>query len=248
MAGHSQFKNIMHRKGAQDAKRSRLFSKLAREVIVAARSGLPDADKNPRLRTAILNARAANMPRDSIERAIKRAAGNEESVYQEVRYEGYGPGGVAVMIEALTDNRNRTAGEVRSAFAKHGGNLGETGSVSHMFQRVGSIFYPSQAGAADAVFEVAVEAGADDVQSSSDGHEVISSVDAFNGVRDALEKKLGPPASARFVWRPSIDVPVAGETAEDVLELIETLDELDDVQQVFANLDVPEELLAKERA
>ena len=248
MAGHSQFKNIMHRKGAQDAKRSRLFSKLAREIIVAARSGLPDPDKNPRLRLATLNARAANMPKDSIERAIKRAAGNEESAYQEVRYEGYAPGGVALIVEALTDNRNRTAGEVRSAFTKHGGNLGETGSVSHMFQRVGSLFYPPEAGAADAVFEAAVEAGADDVQSSADGHEVICAVDAFNAVRDALDRQLGAPKSAGVVWRPNIDVPVAGETAEDVLSLIETLDELDDVQHVFANLDVPEEILQKERA
>ncbi|MHB1219417.1 MAG: YebC/PmpR family DNA-binding transcriptional regulator [Alphaproteobacteria bacterium] len=248
MAGHSQFKNIMHRKGAQDAKRSRLFSKLAREVIVAARSGLPDPEKNPRLRLAVLNARAANMPKDSIERAIKRAAGNEESAYQEVRYEGYGPGGVALIVEALTDNRNRTAGEVRSAFTKHGGNLGETGSVSHMFQRVGNLFYPPEAGAADAVFEAAVEAGADDVQSSTDGHEVICAVDSFNAVRDALEKRLGAPKSAGFVWRPNIDVPVAGDTAEEVLSLIETLDDLDDVQHVFANLDVPEEILLKERA
>lgn len=248
MAGHSQFKNIMHRKGAQDAKRSRLFSKLAREIIVAARSGLPDPAQNARLRLAMLNARAANMPKDSIERAVKRAAGNEENAYQEVRYEGYAPGGVALIVEALTDNRNRTAGDVRSAFTKHGGNLGETGSVSHMFQRVGNLFFPPEAGAAEAVFEAAVEAGADDVQSSADGHEVICSVDSFNDVRDALEKKLGAPKSAGFVWRANIDVPVAGETAEEVLSLIETLDELDDVQHVFANLDVPEEILQKERA
>ena len=246
MAGHSQFKNIMHRKGAQDVRRSRLFSKLAREIIVAARAGIPEPDKNPRLRGAIQNARAANMPKDNIERAIKRAAGGEDgAIYQEVRYEGYGPGGVAIIVEALTDNRNRTAAEVRSTFTKHGGSLGETGSVAHMFSRVGSVVFPIAAGSAEVILEAAIDAGADDVQSTAEQHEVLCDINALNDVRDALEKRLGPPSSARIVWRASVDVPVTGEAAETVVELLGALEDADDVQQVFANCDIPDDVVAR---
>ena len=249
MAGHSQFKNIMHRKGAQDVKRARLFARIAREIIVAAKTGLPEPDKNPRLRHAIQSARAANMPRDNIERAIKRAAGGDETAnYQEVRYEGYGPGGVAIVVEALTDNRNRTASEIRSAFTKHGGNLGETGSVSHMFQRVGAIEFAPGAGSAEMVLEAAIEAGADDVRSSAEGHEVICDPAAFNEVRERLEKALGAPAAARVVWRPQVDVAVAGDAAEQVLGLLETLEDADDVQQVFANCDIPDDVVQRYNA
>jgi YebC/PmpR family DNA-binding regulatory protein len=246
MAGHSQFKNIMHRKGAQDVKRARLFARIAREIIVAAKTGLPEPDKNPRLRHAIQNARAANMPRDNIERAIKRAAGGDGAAnYQEVRYEGYGPGGVAIVVEALTDNRNRTASEIRSAFTKHGGNLGETGSVSHMFQRVGSIAFGADVGTGEAVLEAAIESGADDVQSSAEGHEVLCDPNAFNEVRERLEKALGAPIAARVVWRPQIDVAVAGAAAEQVLALLETLEDADDVQQVFANCDISDDVVQR---
>ncbi|MFO0995482.1 MAG: YebC/PmpR family DNA-binding transcriptional regulator [Alphaproteobacteria bacterium] len=246
MAGHSQFKNIMHRKGAQDSKRARLFARLTREIIVAAREGLPDPAMNPRLRGAMANARAANMPKDNIERAIKRAVGGEDGAqYQEVRYEGFAPGGVAVIVEALTDNRNRTASEVRTAFAKHGGTLAETGSVSHQFSRVGSIVFPTEIGTADAIFEAAVDAGANDVETTATGHEVLCDVETFNTVRDALESRLGSPASARLVWRPMMDVPVGGEAAVSVLELLESLEEADDVQQVYANCDIADDVVRR---
>jgi len=238
MAGHSQFKNIMHRKGAQDKKRGKVFTKIIRELTVAARSGLPDPASNPRLRAAVIAARDANMPKDTIERAIKRGAGGEDGTnYEEVRYEGYGPGGVAVIVEALTDNRNRTAAEVRSAFAKHGGALGETNSVGFLFDRVGSIRYPASAGGADAIFEMAVEAGADDVQSDEQGHEILCAPDDLNAVREALEAKLGAPQAAAFAWRPRTVTPVDDETAATLFKLLDTLDDSDDVQNVHANFE-----------
>ncbi len=246
MAGHSQFKNIMHRKGAQDVRRARLFARITREIIVAAKTGLPEPDKNPRLRGAIQSARQANMPRDNIERAIKRASGADAATnYQDVRYEGYGPGGVAVVIEALTDNRNRTASEIRSAFSKQGGNLGETGSVSHMFHRLGEIAFPAAAGTPEEVLEAAIEAGADDVESGADGHLAICAPHALNDVREAMEKRLGASRGARVAWRPAVDVRVEGEIAERVLDLLEALEESDDVQQVFANCDIPDDIVAR---
>ena len=246
MAGHSQFKNIMHRKGAQDAKRAKIFTRLGRELEVAARMGSPDPAANPRLRAAIAAARGANMPRERIERAIKKATGGEDSAdYQEVRYEGYGPGGVAIIVEALTDNRNRTAAEVRSAFSKYGGALGETNSVAFMFDRVGAIQYPAEAGSADALFEAALDAGAQDVVSNEQGHEILTSVEDFHSVRDALSQKFGDPEAARLTWKPQTLVPVAAEPAETLFRLLETLDENDDVQAVAANFDVPEEVMAR---
>mgnify|MGYP001309592120 FL=1 len=246
MAGHSQFKNIMHRKGAQDAKRAKIFTRLGRELEVAARMGSPDPAANPRLRAAIAAARGANMPRERIERAIKKATGGEDSAdYQEVRYEGYGPGGVAIIVEALTDNRNRTAAEVRSAFSKYGGALGETNSVAFMFDRVGAIQYPAEAGSADALFEAALDAGAQDVVSNEQGHEILTSVEDFHSVRDALSQKFGDPEAARLTWKPQTLVPVAAEPAETLFRLLEILDENDDVQAVSANFDVPEEVMAR---
>lgn len=246
MAGHSQFKNIMHRKGAQDAKRAKVFTKLIRELTVAARSGLPDPAANPRLRAAVQAARAANMPKDTVERAIKRGAGaGDGDAYVEMRYEGYGPGGVAVIVEALTDNRNRTAGEVRSAFSKAGGSLGETNSVSFMFDRVGQIVFPKSAGDDDAVFEAALEAGADEVLSSEEEHEVLCATDAFNEVRDALEKTLGEPKSARMIWKPKTGTPVDEDTARSLLKMLDVLEDSDDVQQVYANFEIADEVMAK---
>jgi YebC/PmpR family DNA-binding regulatory protein len=248
MAGHSHWKGIMHRKGAQDAKRAKIFTKLIRELTVSAKQGLPDPAFNPRLRAAILAARAANMSRDTIERAIKKGSGGEGGGYEEVRYEGYGPGGTAIIVEALTDNRNRTASEVRSAFGKHGGALGETGSVSFQFQRVGRITYPASAGSAERVFEVALEAGANDVESWDDGHEVYCDTERLNEVREALEKELGEPESARLTWRPSARVPVPDETAETLFKLIDVLEDNDDVQAVVANFDVSDDALARYNA
>ncbi len=246
MAGHSQFKNIMHRKGAQDAKRAKVFAKLIRELTVASRSGLPDPDMNPRLRTAISASTAANMPKDTMDRAIKRGAGNDDGEnYEEIRYEGYGPGGVAMIVEALTDNRNRTASEVRSAFTKHGGTLGETNSVSFQFTRVGAIAYAVEAGTADVMLEVAIEAGADDCQSDSSGHEFICAPDDFNEVREALETQIGPAISAGLAWIANTTVPVDEDHAETLFKLIETLDDNDDVQKVAANFDVAEDVLAR---
>ncbi len=244
MAGHSQFKNIMHRKGAQDAKRARQFAKLIREITVSARQGLPDPAFNPRLRAAMSAAREANMPRDTIERAVKKATGaGGGDDYTEVRYEGYGPAGVAVIVETLTDNRNRTASDVRAAFNKHGGALGETNSVSFMFSRVGVIEYPAKAASADAMLEGAIEAGADDAASGADGHEVTCAVDDFFAVRDALEARFGPPASAKLDWRPSTSVTLDEERAASLLKLIDALEDSDDVQNVYANFDIPEDVM-----
>lgn len=244
MAGHSQFKNIMHRKGAQDAKRARQFAKLIREITVSARQGLPDPAFNPRLRAAMSAAREANMPRDTIERAVKKATGaGGGDDYTEVRYEGYGPAGVAVIVETLTDNRNRTASDVRAAFNKHGGALGETNSVSFMFNRMGVIEYPAEAATADAMLEAAIEAGADDAVSGPDGHEVTCAADSFFAVRDALEARFGPPASAKLDWRPSTSVTLDEERAASLLKLIDALEDSDDVQNVYANFDIPEDVM-----
>lgn len=246
MAGHSQFKNIMHRKGAQDKKRAQQFAKLGREIIVAAKSGGPDPEANPRLRAAIQAARAANMPKDNVERAIKRATGEGGDVnYEEVRYEGYGPGGVAVMVEALTDNRNRTAAEVRTIFSKNGGSLGETNSVAFQFVRIGEILFPENIGDAEAVFEAAVEAGAQDVQSDEQGHLISCAADDFSDVRDALTERFGDPQSAGLVWRPLNTAPVDEEQAQTLFKLIDALDDNDDVQQVAANYEISDEVLER---
>ena len=245
MAGHSQFKNIMHRKGAQDAKRAKVFTKLIRELTVAARAGLPDPEKNPRLRAAVAAARSANMPKDTMERAIKRGGGEAgDSSYQEVRYEGYGPGGVAMIVETLTDNRNRTAAALRTAFAKHGGNLGENGSVAFQFDRLGVIRYPRTAADPTAMLEVAAEAGALDCESDEHGHELTTDVEEFNQVRTALEAEFGPPESAALAWRPAARVAVDEDRAETLLHLLEALDDNDDVQEVAANFEVADEVLA----
>jgi len=246
MAGHSQFKNIMHRKGAQDAKRSKIFNKIAREITVAAKAGMPDPASNPRLRAAIIAARVQNMPRDRIDRAIKSAApGGDDNVYDEVRYEGFGPGGISLIVEALTENRNRTASEVRTAFSKAGGALGETNSVSFMFNRVGLIYYPASAGGADAVFEVALEAGADNVESDDEGHEITTTVEGFAAARDALEAKFGTAESARLSWVPINTIEPTEEAAASLLKLIDVLEDNDDVQTVFGNFDIPADLLEK---
>jgi len=245
MSGHSQFKNIMHKKGRQDAMRSKLFSKLAREITVAAKMGLPDPSMNARLRAAVLAARAENMPKDNIERAIKKAAGAEGETYDEVRYEGYAPGGVAVIVEALTDNRNRTAGEVRSCFAKAGGALAETGAVAFMFDRVGSIVFDRKVANDDAMLEAAIEAGADDVVSGPDEHEVITAVEALRDAQKALEAKFGEPRRASLVWRPQSTVAVDDEAGEKILRLVGALEENDDVQNVTANFEISDALMAK---
>jgi YebC/PmpR family DNA-binding regulatory protein len=245
MAGHSQFKNIMHRKGRQDAAKSKLFGKLAREITVSARVGLPDPAMNPRLRAAIIAARAENMPKDNIERAIKKAQGGDAETYEQIRYEGYGPGGVAVIVEVLTDNRNRTAGEVRATFTKSGGNLAETGAVSFMFDHLGIIEYDAKAASADVMFEAALEAGADDVVSSETGHEIYVAQDRFGSVAKALEAKFGEPRKAALVWRPQNTVSLDDEQGEKLLRLIESLNEHDDVQNVYANFEVSDALLNK---
>jgi len=245
MAGHSQFKNIMHKKGKQDAIRSKLFSKLAREITVAAKLGLPDPAMNARLRAAVIAARAENMPKDNIERAIKKAAGADGENYDEVRYEGYAPGGVAVIVEALTDNRNRTAGEVRSYFTKAGGSLAETGAVSFMFDRVGLIAFDRKVADDEAMLEAAIEAGADDVASGPEEHEVITSVEALREAQKALEARFGEPKQASIVWRPQTTVAVDDEAGEKILRLIGALEDNDDVQNVTANFEVSEALLAK---
>src|SRR5581483_7395014 len=243
MAGHSQFKNIMHRKGARDAKRARLFTKLAREITVAAKSGLPDPAYNPRLRAAIADAKAESMPKDNIERAIKKAAGGDSENYEESRYEGYGPGKVAIIVEALTDNRNRTASELRTIFNKHGGTLGET--VTFNFQRVGAIHYPASAGSEDQVMEAAIEAGADDVGSGSAGHDITCEPDSRHVVQKALEDKLGEAETAKLDWRPMVTVDVSGDAARTLMELLNALDDNDDVQRVAANYEMSDEVMAK---
>jgi YebC/PmpR family DNA-binding regulatory protein len=246
MAGHSQFKNIMHRKGAQDARRGRQFAKLIREITVAARQGLPDPAFNPRLRAAILAARQANMPKDTVDRAIKKATGGTGGDdYAEVRYEGYGPAGVAIIVEALTDNRNRTASDIRSAFAKHGGALGETNSVSFLFNRLGVIRYPASAGTAEDVLEAAIEAGAENVDSDAEAHEITTAAEDFFAVRDSLESQLGAPESARLDWRPTTSVTLDEARAAALLKLLEVLDESEDVQNVYANFDIPDAVMQK---
>lgn len=245
MAGHSQFKNIMHKKGAADAKRAKVFSKLAREITVAAKLGAPDPAMNPRLRLAVQNARAENMPKDNIQRAINKASGGDSENYEEVRYEGYGPGGVAVIVEALTDNRNRTASTVRTIFSKAGGALGETGSVGFMFDRVGEINYPGSAGSAEEVLEAAIEAGADDVQSGEDSHIIITAFEDLGDVSKALEESLGEPESVKPIWRPQTTSPVDEETAASLFKMIDNLDYDDDVQTVTANFEISDEVMAK---
>ena len=246
MAGHSQFKNIMYRKGAQDKKRAKLFSRLSRELTVAARSGMADPDMNPRLRSAVAAARAANMPKDNIERAIKKAAGGEdEANFEEIRYEGYGPGGAAIIVETLTDNRNRTASEVRTAFGKHGGSLGESNSVSFLFDRVGQIVYDREVGTNDEVFEAAADAGADNVDSSGETHEIICASDDLSAVREALEEHLGPSREAQLSWKPQSTVQIEEADADTLLKLLGALDDSDDVQQVSANFEITDDVLAR---
>ncbi len=245
MAGHSQFKNIMHKKGKQDAIRSKLFSKFAREITVAAKMGMPDINMNPRLRMAVIAARAENMPKDNIERAIKKASAGDTENYEEVRYEGYAPGGVAVIVEALTDNRNRTAGEVRSYFTTAGGALAETGAVSFMFDHVGLIVFAKAAASDDAMLEAAIEAGADDVQSDADAHEIVTSIEAMKDAQKTLEAKFGEPRKASLVWRPQNTISVDDEAGEKILKLIGALEDNDDVQNVTANFEVSDALVAK---
>ena len=245
MAGHSKFKNIMHRKGAQDKKRSKLFSKLSKEITVAAKVGGPDADGNPRLRLAIQNARAQSMPKDNIERAIKKADSSDTENYEEIRYEGYGPGGVAVIVEALTDNRNRTASTVRATFSKNGGSLGETGSVAFMFDRAGEIQYALEAGDAEAVLEAAIEAGAEDVQSDEEGHTIICAFEDLGEVSKALEAALGAATSVNPVWRPQTSTPVDEEKASTLLKLIDALEDDDDIQNVYANFEIDDSVMER---
>jgi YebC/PmpR family DNA-binding regulatory protein len=245
MAGHSQFKNIMHRKGRQDAARAKLFAKLAREITTAARGGLPDPDMNPRLRLAVRAARAESMPKDNIERAIKKASGADTENYETIRYEGYGPGGVAIIAEALTNNRNRTGGAVRAVFTKQGGNLGATGAVAHMFAHVGEIVYPASAASADAMLEAAIEAGADDVASDASSHVVTCAFESLAAVSGALEAKLGEPASVKALWKPMQTTSVDEEKAASILKLIAGLEEDDDVQNVYSNFEVSDAVLAK---
>ena len=245
MAGHSQFKNIMHRKGRQDKVKSKLFSKLAREITVSAKMGLPDPAMNARLRAAIIAARAENMPKDGIERAIKKALGNDAENYDEIRYEGYGPGGVAVIVEVLTDNRNRAAGEVRATFTKAGGNLAETGAVSFMFDHVGVVEFDAKAASADAMLEAAIEAGAEDVVSSEGGHEIYTTPDSLRDVAKALEAKFGEPRKSALVWKPQNSIAVDDEQGEKLLKMIDTLNEQDDVQNVYANFEISEALMQR---
>jgi len=247
MAGHSQFKNIMHRKGAVDAKRAKIFNKLGREITVACRQGLPDPVFNPRLRTAIIEARKSNMPRDRIERAIKAGTpgANDSANYEEIRYEGYGPGGVALIVEALTDNRNRTAPELRTAFSKFGGSLGESGSVSFMFSHVGEVVYLARVASADAMLEAVIEAGGENIGSGDERHEITTSVEDFGAVRDALEKKFGEPENAKLVWKPQTLAPVSGEVAQSLIKLLEALEDNDDVQNVTGNFEMDETELAR---
>ena len=246
MAGHSQFKNIMYRKGAQDKKRAKVFTRLTREIQVAAKLGGEDPGSNPALRTAVAAARKENMPKDNIERVIKKGAGGgDDTNFETVRYEGYGPGGVAMIVDALTDNRNRTASEVRAAFSKHGGNLGETGSVAFMFNRVGQVVYPADVGSPDDILEAAIEAGAENAESSETEHEITCPIEDFNDVREALEKALGDPQSAGLTWKPMNSVGVDEDQAQTLLKLMDVLDDNDDVQQVSANFEIADEIMAK---
>src|SRR3954464_13119468 len=245
MAGHSKYKNIMYRKGAQDKKRSALFSKLSREITVAAKMGLPDPEANARLRAAIIAARAQSMPKDNIQRAIDKASAGDAENYEEIRYEGFGPGGVALIVEALTDNRNRTATNVRTIFSKNGGNLGASGSVSHGFERLGLIEYPASAGDADAVLDAAIEAGADDVESDEEGHRIWTGIDSLHEVARALEAALGEAESVKLAWRPTTSVEVDGDAAAQLVKLIDGLEEDDDVQTVWGNYEVSDEVMEK---
>ena len=243
MAGHSKFKNIMHRKGAQDKKRSASFSKLSREITVAAKMGMPDPDMNPRLRAAVNAAKAQSVPKDNIQRAIDKASKGDAENYEEIRYEGYGPGGVALIVEALTDNRNRTATNVRTAFAKNGGNLGASGAVSHGFERLGLIEYPASVGDEDQVLEAAIEAGADDIESDDLGHAIWTSVDVLHPVSRELEKALGEAAAVKLAWKPGLKVEMNAKDAETLLKLIDILDEDDDVQTVWGNFEISDEVM-----
>jgi len=245
VAGHSQFKNIMHRKGAADARRSKLFSKLAREITVAAKLGVPDPNMNARLRLAIINARAENMPKDNIDRAIKKAVGGDTENYEEVRYEGYGPGGVAMIVEALTDNRNRTAADVRSYFSKFGGALGESNSVAFMFDRVGQVVYKPAAGSADKVLEAAIEAGADDVQSDAEGHTVTAAFSSLGEVAKKLEATLGEAETVKAVWVPKTMTSLDQDKADALMKLLGALEDHDDVQAVYSNFEVSDEVMRK---
>jgi YebC/PmpR family DNA-binding regulatory protein len=245
MAGHSHAKNIMHRKGKSDAVRSKIFSKLAREITVAAKMGMPDPAFNSRLRLAVTNARALSMPKDNIDRAIKKAIGSDGDNYDEIRYEGYGPGGVALIVETLTDNRNRTASNVRSYFSKHGGAMGETNSVGFMFDKVGEITYPLSAGSEDKVMEAAIEAGADDVESDEEGHYITTTFEAMVDVAAALEKVLGEAESVKAVWKPQTNTPIDAEKGATLMKLIATLEEDDDVQNVYSNFEMSDEDAAK---
>ena len=241
MAGHSKFKNIMHRKGRADAARSKLFSKLSREITVAAKSGMPDPAMNPRLRLAVSNAKAESLPKDVIERAIKKSQGGDAADYTEIRYEGFGPGGVGVIVEVLTDNKNRAAANVRATFGKNGGALGETGSVSFMFDKVGQITYQAHAATEEVVMEAAIEAGADDVESDAEAHTIYTPFEATAEVSEALTASLGEPKTVNIVWRPKSLVPVSGDQAATLMKLIEALEDEDDVQNVYANFDISDE-------
>ncbi len=245
MAGHSKFKNIQFRKGAQDKKRSKIFSKLSRDITLAAKQGLPDPSANARLRLAMDNARAESMPKDNIDRAIKKAMGGETDSYEDIRYEGFGPGGVGIIVEVLTDNRNRAAANVRTVFGKNGGNMGETNSVAFMFDRVGQIAYPPSAGSEDKVMEAAIEAGAEDVESDEDGHLIYTAFEDLGAVIEALEASLGAAKSTSVAWRPKTSTPVGDEDATRLMKLVDALDDDDDVQTVFTNAEMSDEFLAK---
>ena len=245
MAGHSKFKNIQFRKGAQDKKRSKIFSKLSRDITIAAKQGLPDPSANARLRLAIANAKAESMPKDNIDRAIKKAMGGEADNMEEIRYEGIGPGGVGIIVEVLTDNRNRTAGNVRSYFTKYGGNMGSTGSVTFNFERLGQIVYPASAGDEDRVMEAAIEAGADDVESDAEQHVIYTTFETLNEVAEALTASLGDPKSTGVIWSPKMETPVSGDPVVSLMKLIDALDDDDDVQNVWTNADIPEAEMAK---
>ncbi len=245
MAGHSKWANIQHRKGRQDRLRAKLFSKLSKEITVAAKMGDPDPDKNPRLRLAVKEAKSSSVPKDVIDRAIKKSQGGDAENYDEIRYEGYGPNGIAVIVEAMTDNRNRTASNVRSTFTKNGGNLGETGSVSFMFDRKGEIMYPADAADAETVMMAAIEAGAEDVESDEEGHWIYCADTDLNEVSTSLEAQLGESETTKLVWKPQTTTEVDLETAQKVMKLIEALEDDDDVQNVTANIEVPDEVAAQ---
>jgi YebC/PmpR family DNA-binding regulatory protein len=246
MAGHSKFKNIMHKKGRADAARSKLFSRLSREITVAAKHGMPDPNFNPRLRLAIANAKAESMPKDNIERAVKKSQGGDAADYAEIRFEGFGPGGAGIIVEVLTDNRNRATANVRSAFSKYGGNMGETGAVSFMFDRMGQIEYPAKAGSEDAIMEAAIEAGAEDVESDAEeGHTIFTGFEDLNAVAEALEAKLGAPKSTGVIWRPKSAVPVSGDATATLMKLMDALDDEDDVQNVYTNFEISDEDMAR---